>query len=201
MSVARLSPPGRLLAAAVLTVLSFGFLVHPAHSNPLSSLSEGIRSAKTLILAKHFARHNPKLEDDSAARLAESVLKASDAFDVDPLLVAAVILKESRANPDALSRGNYGLMQVNWTAHSRSIRSAFGQIEGARDLFDPDTNIMVGTYLLSSYLSHTKGNVDLALNRYLGRSSPAYRNAVWRYFGEMQDALGQLVPDPQAPPI
>lgn len=83
---------------------------------------------------------------------------------LDPLLIVAVIAVESRFNPIAESPvGAKGLMQVIPKYHGDKL-SAYG---GERAVFDPETNIMVGSQILKEYLRRT-GNLSMALQMYAG---------------------------------
>ncbi|MBP3656539.1 MAG: lytic transglycosylase domain-containing protein [Clostridia bacterium] len=74
---------------------------------------------------------------------------------LDPALVAAVILRESSYNPEAVSyAGARGLMQLmedtaQWVAHKLDEDDASYSFD---NLFDPETNIRYGTWYLG-YLS------------------------------------------------
>ena len=76
------------------------------------------------------------------------ILKAARKHDVDPALIAAVMMTESSGNPQAVSpKGAVGLMQV---------------LDGPAD---PEANIEIGVGMLSSHL-HRFGSIDLALAAY-----------------------------------
>jgi soluble lytic murein transglycosylase-like protein len=84
---------------------------------------------------------------------------------LDPLLIIAVIAVESRFNPIAESvAGAKGLMQVIPKYHVDKFRE-FGGEQYA--VFDPETNILVGSRILKEYLSRT-GHLDSALQMYAG---------------------------------
>ena len=88
---------------------------------------------------------------------------------MDPLLIIAVMAVESRFNPIAESvMGAKGLMQIIPKYHVDKFRQ-FGGEKYA--VFDPETNILVGTRILKDYLSQT-GSLDGALQRYVGASDP-----------------------------
>ena len=63
-----------------------------------------------------------------------------------------MIVKESSARHDAVSRGgDYGLMQVRWRVHRRSIAQKYPHIKDAKAMLDPEYNILVGTEILARY--------------------------------------------------
>lgn len=107
--------------------------------------------ATTRALAPHF----------DAVRTAQ-IVRHAEAVDVDPYLVAAIILVESKNDPYAVSRvGAIGLMQV-MPYHWHGAYPDCGQ-----DLFDPDVNICYGTRILAHYLRVANSTAD-ALDRYSG---------------------------------
>jgi len=95
---------------------------------------------------------------------------AAERHSVDGLLMAAIVAVESGFTPEAVSpRGARGLMQ---------IRPAVGAAYGAKDLFDPYTNVDVGSRYFSSLMKDYEGNLELTLAAY--NAGPA---AVARYGG------------------
>ncbi|TEB06151.1 Soluble lytic murein transglycosylase precursor [Pelotomaculum schinkii] len=90
-------------------------------------------------------------------------------YNVDPALIAAVIKAESNFNSKAVSvRGARGLMQIMpetglWAA-SQTGESAFD----SEFLFDPETNIKLGTWYLSDLGKEFDGSTVLILAAYNG---------------------------------
>lgn len=83
---------------------------------------------------------------------------------LDPLLILAVMAVESRFNPIAESVvGAKGLMQIIPKYHGDKLQE-FG---GEKAVFDPTTNILVGSQILKEYLRRT-GNLSMALQMYAG---------------------------------
>lgn len=83
---------------------------------------------------------------------------------LDPLLILAMMGIESSFNPIAESvMGAKGLMQIIPHYHADKLQ-AFG---GEKAVFDPATNVVVGTLILKEYLRGT-GNLNVALQRYAG---------------------------------
>lgn len=90
-------------------------------------------------------------------------------YNVDPALIAAVIKAESNFNSKAVSvQGARGLMQIMpetglWAA-SQTGESAFD----SEFLFDPETNIKLGTWYLSDLGKEFDGSTVLILAAYNG---------------------------------
>ena len=149
----------------------------PRHlpESPLSSLPTPVRFgalALTLILlivgsvsiTRTYLAHQEerrRLEAEAAERAqhplyyADTITAYADAQELDPALVAAVILCESSYDPKAESRlGARGLMQLmpdtaEWVAHKLGEDGADYSFD---NLYDPQTNIRFGTWYLG-YLS------------------------------------------------
>ena len=149
----------------------------PRHlpESPLSSLPTPVRFgalALALILlivgsvsiTKTYLAHQEerrRLEAEAAERAqhplyyADTITAYADAQELDPALVAAVILCESSYDPKAESRlGARGLMQLmpdtaEWVAHKLGEDGADYSFD---KLYDPQTNIRFGTWYLG-YLS------------------------------------------------
>ncbi|HUL31370.1 MAG TPA: lytic transglycosylase domain-containing protein [Thermodesulfobacteriota bacterium] len=86
------------------------------------------------------------------------IQEASRRYQVDPVLVRAVIRAESGGDPSAVSSaGAQGLMQ---------LMPATAVDLGVKDVFDPYENIMAGTSYLRQLLDRYHGEVKLALAAY-----------------------------------
>jgi soluble lytic murein transglycosylase-like protein len=86
------------------------------------------------------------------------ILQAADKHDVDPALIKAIIMTESRYNPMATSeKGAMGLMQI-------MPRTALAFSAG--DMYDPINNINVGVEHLKNLLNQFEGDLGLALAAY-----------------------------------
>jgi len=99
----------------------------------------------------------------------ESIVSYSREFNVDPYLVASVIKVESNFLPDVVSkRGAIGLMQIMpktaaWAAEQMGIENF--RVE---KLQNPDLNIQIGTWYLSSLMREFGNDVTLTLAAYNG---------------------------------
>lgn len=87
-------------------------------------------------------------------------------YDVDPLLILAIIKAESNFDPNAKSKsGAMGLMQLmESTAKeiAKKLEENFQEI----NLYEPQTSIQIGTYYFSILLKQYHGNIGLALASY-----------------------------------
>lgn len=105
----------------------------------------------------------------------EEIAMVAKRLGVDPLLVKAVIWQESRFQPDKSGGyGERGLMQVTEPAAQDWVNAEGIETFVPGDLFDPKTNIEVGTWYLSRALRHWAAQEDplpFALGEYnAGRS-------------------------------
>lgn len=109
-------------------------------------------------------------------RYEQTIREASEAYGVEPSLVAGVIYAESRYDPEAVShQGARGLMQI--TPETAEFIQRNSGITG--DFTDPETNIWMGTWQLS-YLE----------GRYLGDERAmlaAYNSGVGNVDGWLSD--------------
>lgn len=143
------------------------------------------------------------LEDDPSYRAAElAALGRYNAYDteiaqaaarqgVDPLLVKAIIWRESRFQPEKSgAAGERGLMQVTEPAAQDWAKASGVTTFSPSDLFDPKTNIEVGTWYLANALRHWSSQEDplpFALGEY-----NAGRSRVKRWSGGAQISADEL---------
>ncbi len=78
-------------------------------------------------------------------------------------LVHRVIVRESRYNPRAVHRGNYGMMQIK-LATARGM----GYTGTAEGLLDPETNLTYAVKYLAGAYRAAHGNHDRAVAYYAG---------------------------------
>lgn len=117
----------------------------------------------------------PKYFGDTVYPLQYSsiIQKYANEYDVDPALIAAVILQESRFNPNAVSaKGAKGLMQI-MPATAAGIAGNLGVKN--YDLRNPETSIWFGTWYLKQKLNHYNNDIDATLAAYNAGSGNADR--------------------------
>lgn len=103
------------------------------------------------------------LDPTEARQLARKVVTAAIAESVDPVLFGALVLRESWADPNAVSwAGAVGLAQIMPKYWHNQNDACTG------DLFDAETNLACGARVLRYYLDTCGSNVRCALNRYWG---------------------------------
>lgn len=112
--------------------------VTPAMAQKAGKAMDGHGSHLDGLIAKHAAVHN-----------------------VPEALVRRVIKRESGGNPRAVSKGNYGLMQIRLgTARAMGYR---GDVAG---LLDADTNMTYAVKYLAGAYKVADGNADRAVRYY-----------------------------------
>lgn len=99
---------------------------------------------------------------------ADAVTAAGAEFQVDPLLIWAVMREESRFDPDAASfAGARGLMQITPPTQS-FISDQLKLATQPGDVYVPQTSIRMGAWYLHFLTGYFKGDLDLAIAAYNG---------------------------------
>lgn len=111
----------------------------------------------TFVSAKD--RRTPQL--DANGNLGALIARHAAANGVPEDLVRRVIRRESGGNPRAISKGNYGLMQIK-LATARSL----GYRGDAAGLLDADTNMTFAVKYLAGAYRVAGGNADRAVRYY-----------------------------------
>jgi len=131
----------------------------------------------------------------------ETVLAEAARFDLDPLLIWAVMRQESLFDPEAVSYvGARGLMQVMPTTQAW-IAEQLGEDIVPGDAFIPEVNIHMGAWFLRFLLDYFDGDLVLAVAAYNGgaasvdmwQADPLVANRDdllrWIGFGETREYL------------
>lgn len=168
-------------------VLSLG-LAKPAAPEGAVSVALQSVDARHAALAEFLAKRY-KVSLDVTQDLVSIAYGAGHQLGLDPLLIIAVISVESRFNPIAESvAGAKGLMQIIPKYHTEK----FEALGGVAAVFNPETNILVGSKILKEYLGRT-GNLSMALQMYAGALSDdqdVYTNKVMTEKQRLQYIVG-----------
>ena len=92
---------------------------------------------------------------------AEMVQRHAAANGIPASLVHRVIMRESRYNPRAVSKGNYGMMQIRL-----GTARAMGYTGGAAGLLDPEVNMTYAVKYLAGAYKVAGGNESAAVGHY-----------------------------------
>lgn len=141
------------------------------------------------LLTKYLSDKYPKRPKKTVEVIVDAAFKEAKKHDLNPLLVLAVIEKESSLRHAASNRyGAKGLMQVVPRWHPEKMRT----VTHPKGLFDPVTNIQVGTSILAEYLDRYSGNVVNALNKYSG-SARNYPEKVQDFKEELERVIHPVI--------
>lgn len=104
--------------------------------------------------------------------------KYAKEYDVDPLLVSAIINVESKYDKDAVSaKDARGLMQIGPTTGQWAGQELNIENYNENMLFIPEINIRIGTWYLAKLENEFGDNLDLVLAAYNGGSGNVQK---WR---------------------
>lgn len=113
-------------------------------------------------------REGTKLSDEMKLEIAETVIQLSRDYQLDPMLILAVMKVESTFNPKAISHARaYGLMQVRAIV-VKDVAAELGinpKDEG-KLLSSHHFNLRVGVHYLVKLLKKFKGDLNKALMAY-----------------------------------
>ena len=121
--------------------------------------------------------------------------EASRKYGVDPNLVYAIIKQESKFSEVAISKSKAkGLMQI-LDSTAKDMSKYIEEIDSKNiDLFDPKTNIFIGTKYISYLLNHFKGNYYLTVAAYnagLGKVE-SWVNKDYTKYTELSDFIDSI---------
>jgi soluble lytic murein transglycosylase-like protein len=111
---------------------------------------------------------NPNLEKETLELIASSIEKYSSQYNVPENLIISVIAAESEFNP--LCKGTLddtGLMQIRYKyAPYWAKLMGINPPQSREELYDIDTNIQMGSYILQRLLKRYDGSLEKALVAY-----------------------------------
>ena len=167
-------------------------------TGPIVALSQAVSVStpddvdpRVRIIATYIAR-SYRIAHAAAEQLALASFAAAHRFNLDPLLVVAVIAIESRFNPIAESdMGAMGLMQIIPRFHLDKLAD-----HGGLDaILDPRANIRVGTQILQEYIGRA-GSIEAGLQWYNGAANDPARAYAEKVIAEY-DRLARTVGRPR----
>jgi soluble lytic murein transglycosylase-like protein len=149
---------------------------------------EPVQQALVDELSRRF-----RIASEPVAQMVETAFRAAAQVGLDPLLVLAVISVESRFNPIAESvAGAKGLMQIIPRFHIDKLEKHGGEDA----VFDPESNILVGSRILQEYVYRT-GSLEAGLQFYNGAlsdSSAKYAQKVMAERARLEQMLRAVLP-------
>ncbi len=125
-------------------------------------------AASELQAIRTLARmHMASAPKDRINALADAIFQESAAAGVDPLMVAAIVAKESSFRSGVVSRtGAVGLMQLRpFVARDIAERTEL-EWQGVTTLHHPEKNLRLGIQYYSELVDRFDGDVHLALAAY-----------------------------------
>lgn len=134
------------------------------YTSPILTSNKKIIEVKTL-------KNDLTPEAYTMYNIYNAVSKMRDIYpNVESSLILAIIQKESRYNPAAYGAGAVGLMQIIPACHTDRIARL-----GIEDIWDPYSNVLVGTDLISELVSKYQ-DPGLALMCYnMGEGTALYK--------------------------
>lgn len=183
---------GMLLMALVMfamttTDLSARFIprapltsVLPSSPVPVKPQVISVSLEQQAVIAHLAAKYNKSSQ--FVGRIVRVAYQEAYRVGMSPLLVLAVMEKESGLDPHAVSGyGAVGLMQVVPRFHY----DKFGPMRTADGFYNPEANIRAGAAILAEYSRANNGNIMTALTKYSGQAH-GYAQRVVSYKQELE---------------
>jgi soluble lytic murein transglycosylase-like protein len=155
-----------------------------AATGPIRAAEQETAEAREQRAVAGFIARRYRVSGEASSQFVQTAYRAGREFEVDPLLILAVMAVESRYNPVAeSSMGAMGLMQVIPRFHPEKLDEDGGE----RALLDPEVNIRVGAEILREYLGRF-GETEAALQKYAG----AFDEPTAQYAGKVMAEKARL---------
>jgi soluble lytic murein transglycosylase-like protein len=125
-----------------------------------------LRKEEEAKILRVISGYRTGLDEEQRQQIPGLIIDESKKYGYDPLFLTAIIVTESSFNNWARSnQGAFGLMQILPTTGISLALETQHEWEGEPTLFDPGTNIALGTYYFHK-LVRRFGNMRLALEAY-----------------------------------
>jgi len=138
--------------------------------------------ARKDALRVYFRTVDKDMSEKRAANYAEYVEAAAQQFQVDPFLIASLMIAQSNLVWTAKTRSEYGLMMINWDDNRKWIYREYPNVKNLRILFKPVINIRVGTHILKDNLAKSTHDYDETVERYYSKHSLTFREEVFKNY-------------------
>jgi soluble lytic murein transglycosylase-like protein len=187
-----------LILTAFLSVLMFAFPIPSAFvfsdHTPGVIQEASLQTADSIIIDPAIAAMKSflskyQVDEANRGRIAESIVNSAHKYDVDPRLVASIMIIESRANPFAVSNGDsIGIMQIHLPTWGTTAD------EEGINLFKIEDNVDFGVRILKDYV-HRFGLWD-GVKRYKGLNpdNPDSAQAADDYVAKVQHIYSPAKP-------
>ncbi len=120
-----------------------------------------------ILLFGVFRIQNVILKKIYPKKYSELVYQFAEEYNVDPLLIFAIIKAESNFNPNAVSSsGAIGLMQLMDATAKETAQKLNENFIQKSSLYNPELNIKLGTKYFADLLSKYNNNLPLSLTAY-----------------------------------
>ena len=161
----------------------------PAGEDALRKQNEARRKS----IASLLRRYNRKLGEEKAYEYAILIIQVSEKFRQNPFVIAAMVVNESSARHDVVSRGgDYGLMQVRWRVHQKKIKKQHPSVTKAKDILDPKINLLVGTEIFSVYRETANEDTREALMYYTA-GNKQHADKVFAVLAQLEKSYQELL--------
>ena len=156
-----------IIAPLLIGLLSFW----PQETNNYSDSNLDISAIGTqrsfISIKRTVADFAYNFNKNEVLSIAAEIYSLSQLYDLEPSLIMAVIQVESGFKKYQISRSNaLGLMQIKYATAKEQARLSKIPFEHEDDLFDPITNIKIGTAYLRRLLDLFDQDTELATSAY-----------------------------------
>jgi soluble lytic murein transglycosylase-like protein len=148
----------------------------------LAAIDPAVQSVETFL-------RNYGAEESFIGRVSQSIVKSGRKHNLDPRLIASIVIVESRANPFAISAADsIGIMQIHLPTWGRTADR-----EGV-NLFKIEDNIDFGTRILKDYVR--QAGIWDGVKRYKGwiADNPDSHSAALEYVSKIQRIYSHAEP-------
>ncbi len=161
----------RFQKMAILGIVILGVLGVEMSASSINTMPVGPNPyAEQSVYASYIKESNPNVAHEDAIKISSSVIKWAKEFSLDPNLLLGLAKVESSFNKHSISpMGALGITQVMVQYHIAKIKIARDTLP-TPELFDIDTNIYLGAWVLRDCMKQFK-IVDKALLCYNGSNA------------------------------